>query len=96
MSKSTGNFLTLRQSVERFSADGKSSFSCPVHSFRTANDVIGHFDQCASVQAVMLSYTVPVIRLKHLLYFALYVDLYRRFILSQLSCLSSSVGRASA
>ena len=44
----------------------------------------------------MLSYAAPVIRLRHLPCFALYVDLYRRFGLSQLSCFSSSAGRASA
>ena len=30
MSKSTGNFLTMHQSVERFSADGKSLSTCTI------------------------------------------------------------------
>ena len=32
MSKSTGNFLTLRQAIERFSADGETKFRLIVSS----------------------------------------------------------------
>ena len=54
-----------------------------------ATDVLYHYSYSSyKVQFVMLSYAVPVIRLRHLPSFALYVDLYTRFVLSQLSCLS--------
>ena len=57
-----------------------------------------HFTyKCTCVHvSFMLSYAVPVIRSRHLPCFSLYVDLYKRFELSQLSCLGSSVGRVSA